>query len=332
MSLTILAAVLSACSIFQKPSTASFQAMDTVMSLTVYGGEADICRDLQSRINRLDSLLDATDENSEIYRLNNEKTAVLSEDTARILRASLDLCGELDGSFDITVYPAVKTWGFTTGDYRVPNENELSQLASRVDHTAVAQDGDTFSLPEGAMIDLGAAAKGYAADVCTDILKDSSADGAVLNLGGTICLYGQKSGGRFQVGIADPENPAGYFGTLSCGACVISTSGGYERFFELDGRRYIHILDPKTAAPVGNEILSVTVCVRPDTDSLPGTRADALSTALFVMGIDEATDYYLQHKDFDFVILTKDGRLYLTGGIYDDFSLSDGYTFTLYKI
>lgn len=324
--LLTLCTVFASCSAAQ-PTTASFQAMDTLMTLKVYGGGADICEQLQSRIEALDASLDATDENSEIGRLNSDKTAVLSEDTADLISCSVSLCREFDGVFDITVYPAVLAWGFTTGDYRVPDDDELNTLAEKTNYNNVRFSGLNFSLDGDSQIDLGAVAKGYATDVCSDILYKNGAETAVLNLGGTVCLYGQKPDhSRFTVGVADPDNPAGYIGTLTCGACTVATSGGYERYFEQDGKRYIHILDPKTAAPVDNGVLSVTVVA----DS--GTFADAASTALFVMGLDKATKYYQNHKDFDFIILTDNDNLYITEGIYDDFTLSDGYDYVTHII
>ena len=323
----LTALCLTSCASESSPSSASFQAMDTLMSLKVYGS-ADTCEQLQNKITELDSSLDATDEKSEIFRLNTEKSAVVSKDTAALLSDSLALCDRLDGCFDLTVYPAVQAWGFTTGDYRVPTDSELKTLSDKIDYTAVTlSDDGRVSLPDGVMLDLGAVAKGYAADVSRTILADSKAQAAVLNLGGTICLYGKKpDGSRFTVGIADPENPAGYFGYLSCDDTTVATSGGYERYFERDGKRYIHILDPATAAPVDNGILSVTIV----SDS--GAFADAASTALFVMGLDKATQYCRSHPGFDCIILTDDKNLYLTEGVYDDFTLSDGYDFTLHKL
>ena len=323
----LTAALLLLCSCSgNQPFTVSFQAMDTVMSLTVYGGE-DTCQKLRERIEALDALFDATDQDSEIARLNTEKTASVSADTADLLRRSLMLCEQLDGAFDITVYPAVCAWGFTSGDYRVPNEGELAALAEAIDYRGVVLNGDTVTIPEAAAVDLGAVAKGYAADVSAGILRNSGALAAVLNLGGTICLYGEKPDGScFKVGVADPENPAGYFGYLSCDEAVVATSGGYERYFEQDGVRYIHILDPSTAKPVDNGVLSVTIVCQ------DGATADALSTALFVMGADKAATYYRQNDGFDFIILTDDGSLYITEGIYDDFTLADGYDFTLQKV
>ena len=241
---------LTSCASESSPSSASFQAMDTLMSLKVYGS-ADTCEQLQNKITELDSSLDATDEKSEIFRLNTEKSAVVSKDTAALLSDSLALCDRLDGCFDLTVYPAVQAWGFTTGDYRVPTDSELKALSDKIDYTAVTlSDDGRVSLPENVMLDLGAVAKGYAADVSRTILAANKAQAAVLNLGGTICLYGKKpDGSRFTVGIADPENPAGYFGYLSCDDTTVATSGGYERYFEHGGKRYIHILDPTPPPP-----------------------------------------------------------------------------------
>ncbi|WP_316637613.1 FAD:protein FMN transferase [uncultured Ruminococcus sp.] len=322
----LIAVILSSCA-STEPRSASFQSMDTLMTVKVYGGDKDLCDRLQQRVTELDALLDATDENSDIYQLNQNGKADVSNDTAALLERSLQLSEKLDPAFDITIYPAVKAWGFTTGDYRIPDDDELKQLAAKIDDTAVQSDNNTYTLPAGVMLDLGAVAKGYAADQCDAILKEGHADAAVLNLGGTVKLYGKKPDGkRFSVGVADPDNPAGYFGYLSCEDGVVATSGGYERYFERDGKRYIHILDPATAKPVENGIQSVTICCD------DGTAADALSTALFVMGLDKATAYYRAHPDFDFIILTDDHSVYLTEGVYDEFTLCDGYDFHLKKV
>ena len=324
-AIIIILSALSACG-GKKPESSSFQAMDTLMTLTVYGDE-EIGSAIKEDILSLDRALDATDENSEIHHLNTEKSAAVSEDTADLLNRSLQLCGDLDGFFDITVYPAVTAWGFTTGEYRVPSDSELKMLADHIDYTAVKLSDNSVRIPDSVMLDLGAVAKGYAADRSIELLNNSKAQAAVLNLGGTIGLFGKKpDGSRFKVGIADPENPAGYFGYLSCDSGVVATSGGYERYFERDGKRYIHILDPATAKPVDNHIASVTIV----TDN--GAKADAMSTALFVMGLDKATEYYRTHDGFDCVILTDDGSLYITEGIYDDFTLDSGHRYTVNRI
>ncbi len=313
--------LLCACSPSQ-PEHISFEAMDTLMTLTVYG-DSEIGNKLQDRIAELDALWDATDEGSEIYRLNHEKHLSVSADTAALIRRSLELSAQLDGSFDPTILPAVQAWGFDSGDYRVPGKAELAALSERVDYSSVSIEGDgQVRLSEKTSLDPGAVAKGRAADLCGDMLTKSKARAAVLNLGGTIRLYGEKpDGSPFRVGVADPENPASYYGYLNLKSGTVATSGGYERYFEKDGKRYIHILDPKTAAPVENGILSVTIICD------DGTAADALSTALFVMGREKAAEVYRERRDFDFVILTDSGEIYLSEGIYDSFTLGNGYEY-----
>lgn len=317
---------LSACSASDGADTLSFTAMDTMMSLKVYGG-ADACARIRDRAQEMDHALSAVDADSEISALNRDGSAALTVDTAALVRRSLALCGELGGCFDITVFPAMRAWGFTTGDYAVPDDAALTSLAERIDYSAVAVSGDTVTLPAGVMVDLGAVAKGALADEAKEILQEEGAGGAVLNLGGTILLYGQKpDGSAFTVGVADPDAPASCFGTLTLGEGVAATSGGYERYFELDGRRYIHILDPATARPVDNGVLSVTVF----TDD--GARADALSTALFVMGAERAAEYYRAHSGFGYVILTDGGDLYVTEDLSDRFTLCEGYSYTTHTV
>ena len=316
---------LAACS-GAGEETLSFTAMDTVMSLKAWGGDG-VCESIRDRAGELDRELSAVDENSEVFALNRDGSASLGEDSAALIKRSLELGRELDGSFDITVYPAVREWGFTTGEYNVPTDERLDELADKIDYTAVELNGNTAALPEGVMIDLGAIAKGYLADEAKKLLDSSGAKGAVLNLGGTILMYGKKpDGSPFTVGIADPESPAAYFGYLSLSEGVAATSGGYERYFERDSKRYIHILDPTTARPVDNGVLSVTVICG------EGVRADAMSTALFVMGADGAADYYRAHGGFDCVILTGDGELYITEGIAGSFTLSGGYDYKIHTI
>ena len=316
--------ILTACA--PTVNESRFFAMDTAMSLKVWGSE-DTCQKLEDRAHALDDILSSTDEKSEISRLNRDRTARLCDDAAALVKRSLDLSAELRGYFDPTVYPAVLEWGFIDENYRVPDDEWLKTLASLIDAESVKVDGDTVTMPAGMQLTLGATAKGFLADECKEILDEDNASTAVLNLGGTILLYGKKpDGSDFKVGVADPENPASYFGYLTCGEGIVATSGGYERYFEEGGKRYIHILDPTTAKPVDNGTLSVTVF------SQDGVLSDALSTALFVMGADKAAEYRRTRKDFDFIILTDDNKLYLSEGIYDDFSLESGYDYEMIKV
>ena len=321
----LLILTLSSCA-SDKAEERSFEAMDTVMHFKTYG--YSYAPDFMEKLaGVLDSLLSTEDEESDIYRLNHNGSANLGADALALIKRSLSLSADLKAYFDPTVYPAVCEWGFISGDHHVPDEKRLKELAAHIDSAKVKVVGTTVTLPKDTAIDLGAVAKGYLADECRNALEVSEAPCAIWNLGGTILLYGKKpDGSDFKVGVADPENPASYFGYLTCGEGIVATSGGYERYFEEGGKRYIHILDPTTAKPVDNGTLSVTVF------SQDGVLSDALSTALFVMGADKAAEYRRTRKDFDFIILTDDNKLYLSEGIYDDFSLESGYDYEMIKV
>ena len=324
--LMMISMIFGLCGCSRNAEKLSFDAMDTVMSLTVYGGSGS-AELIKAKALELDGALSAVDEDSEIYELDHTGSAELGREAARLTQRSLELCAELGGYFDVTVFPAVHEWGFVTGEYKIPDDERLSELASRIDYKSVELSGGTATLPEGVMLDLGAVAKGYLADKALEILEENRAEGAVLNLGGTICLYGEKpDGSPFVVGIADPEAPASYFATLSLSSGVVSTSGGYERYFEKDGKRYIHILDPATARPVENGVLSVTVVMD------DGAAADAYSTALFVMGADKAAELYKERGGFEFVMLTDDGKLHVTEGIRNSLELCEGYVYEVAEV
>ena len=321
-----LFAALTACG-EQTKHNIGFEAMDTYMQLTVYG-EQQVAGDIKDDIQRLDGLLSTTDKGSDIYAVNQNGAATVDEAVADVTRQSLALCQSTGGALDITVYPVVDEWGFISKDFKIPSEKRLAQLLTAVDYTKVKLDGSTLSLPKNAKLDFGAVAKGYAADKALDRLKSSGSSGAILNLGGTVAAYGEKPGGAdWRVGIADPDNSASYMGYLDCKNKIVATSGSYERYFKGDdGKIYSHIINPKTGCPVDNGIVSVSVV----SDS--GVRCDGLSTALFVMGKGKAEAYYHAHRDFEMILLTADKKAYVTGGIFDRFTLADGYDFTVEKI
>lgn len=301
--------------------------MDTFMNFTIYGGQPDWAEDsVTDKIKELDKILSTTD-TGDIGLLNENGENNCSEETVELLNRSLDLCSELDGALDITVYPLIEEWGFISGNYKIPTESKIKSLLKNVDYKKVKVEGSGVLLPKNTKVDLGALAKGYLADKCMEIVKDEGSKAAIFNLGGTIAVYGEKpESGDWNVAITDPDDTSNYFGTLSCRDTVISTSGGYERYFEKNGKTYIHIIDPKTGYPVDNGIKSVSVICK------DGTRADALSTALYVMGKDKALQHYKAHKDYGFIILASDNKMYISSGISDSFKLSEGYSYEVNKI
>ncbi|MGN0633242.1 MAG: FAD:protein FMN transferase [Oscillospiraceae bacterium] len=303
----------------------SFFAMDTYITVTAYGEDTDNgLKAAQDEINALEKLWSVTDEYSEIYRINNSggQAVEVSPQTAELLRFSLDMHERTEGAFDITLYPVLKAWGFTTDEYRVPGDEEIAQLLKNTGVQNISLENNTVQIPDNMQIDLGAVGKGYAGDLVAQRLKSNGVSSALIDIGGNIQTVGVKPDGeKWTVGIRSPFGE-GNFATLEIGECAVVTSGGYERYFVDNGKTYRHILDPKTGKPADSGLASVTVI------GSEGRLCDALSTSLFVMGLDKAEKLWKESNAFEMVIVTSDGDIYITEGIENDFVINKSLTDT----
>ncbi|MEA4933892.1 MAG: FAD:protein FMN transferase [Lawsonibacter sp.] len=332
LTASLLFLLLPGCRADPEKATSQIFAMDTIMSLTIYGTNSGsdtaqaALEAATSQIYLLQDQLSATEQNSEIYALNHAGGAwtQLSDSTVSLLTQALDLCAKTDGALDITAYPAVLAWGFPTGEYRIPNPEEREHLVNLIDYTAVEMDPQTSQgrLPDGMELDLGAVAKGYTGDLLAQLMQTYGIQSALLDLGqSSIQAIGTKpDGSPWRVGVQDPDGD-NYLGVLEISDLAIGTSGGYQRFFEQDGQRYWHILDPDTAAPARSGLTSVTVV------SPSGLICDGLSTALFVMGLEKGTEFWRAHPElnFDVIFISEDGSISITAGLKDAFSLAQDY-------
>lgn len=289
-------------------------AMDTYMTMKAYGpGAQSALNDISSMISDLDSRLSVTNTESEIYQLNHAegKSVPLSDATADLLRKALALGDTTGGALELTSYPLSLAWGFTTGDYQIPDQEAIDGLLPLVDDSAITLDGTSATLPTGAQLDLGAVAKGYAGDRAAELLKAAGVTSALLNLGSsTIRAIGSKpDGSPWRIALQDPNDTSAYAGVVSATDLSIDTSGGYERYFEGDnGEIYWHILDPGTGYPAKNGLISVTVL------SGSALTGDGLSTALFVMGLNDAIDYWQENGGFEFIFITDQNEIYVSQG------------------
>lgn len=292
-------------------------AMDTYMEFTAYGrGGQQAVEKAAKEVQRLDALLSAQNEESQVYALNQRGSLEVSDDLAEIIQRGKEIFQETDGLFDDTIYPLMELWGFPTGEYHVPSGEEIENLLPDVDGGTVEISGNTVTLGEGQQIDLGGIAKGYTGEKLTEIFQGYGVSSAMVSLGGNIQAIGTKpDGSSWIVGIRDPKgSQQDYAGVLQVQNEAVVTSGGYERYFEEDGRTYIHIIDPRTGYPVENDLLSVTI-VSPD-----GTLADGLSTALYIMGYDKAVQFWEQHQDeFDVILITADEQIHVSKKLQDSF-------------
>ncbi len=348
-----LAISLTACggrgatAVQEAPFESTIFAMDTVMTLSVYGSQAGLDAAV-AEINALERLLSVTREDSEVWAINHSGGAPVSVsgDTAQLLQAALTLGNQTGGALDVTLYPVVCAWGFTTGEYQIPDEDTLRALLERVNYQNVHYETEaddstadpaaeeagpsaaSITLPQGVELDFGALAKGYAGEKCAQLLKDAGVTSAILRLGGNIQTVGAKpDGSAWIVAIQDPGGEeSSYLGTLRLVDQAAVTSGGYQRYFEENGVRYWHILDPKTGRPAQSGLTSVTIVG----DS--GTLCDGLSTALFVMGREKALEYWRTSGGFEAVLADEDNNLWVTGGLADSFALNEDTGYTLHIV
>lgn len=301
----------------------NFFGMDTYMTITAYGENAgQALEKAQERILKLEKEWSVTDENSEIYQANHSDGApvMLSEDTKDIVRFALEMAKETGGALEPTIYPVLEAWGFTTDENRIPAPEELQALLEHVGYEKVSLNGDELQLPEGTEIDLGAVGKGYAADVAAEVIEEKGVESALLDLGGNIQAVGSRPDGTdWRLGIRNPFGD-GQIGMLRASDCAVVTSGSYERYFVgEDGKEYTHIIDPQTGCPADNGLISVTIIAE------EGKTADALSTAMFVKGVEGAQEYWKEHQDFEMIAVTADEDIYVTEGIKDQFILGDSF-------
>lgn len=295
-------------------------AMDTVMSLRVYGGRETLDA-AEAVIRDLEGKLSVTDPDSEIYAVNRDGAGAVSPDTAALLARALSLCAETGGALDLSIYPVSLAWGFTSGEYDVPGREDLDALLESVDYTRVALDTEagTAALAPGMKIDLGAVAKGYAGDRLAEVLQARGVTSALLDLGGNVVAIGAKpEGAPWRVGVQDPTGD-GLAGVLEVVSKTVVTSGGYERYFERDGVRYWHILDPATGEPARSGLSSVTVV------GTEGVFCDACSTALFVLGLEKAAEFWRAREGFELVLIDDGGNLFVTEGLENSFTPAGDY-------
>ena len=306
--LLLMLLLFSGCS-QQEAAKKNLFAMDTYMELTAYGPQAGKALDLASQeLLRLEQQLDRKGE-GEIAQINSEGSGVLSEDGKIVLEQSLLLAEQTDGAFDPTVTAFMDVWGFYDNQPQVPEEAELASALEQVGYYKVELEGN-FVRTNGTKLDFGGIAKGYAGDQVCQILRDAGVSSALISLGGNVQAVGRKpDGSLWNVAVADPEDPNNFACSLAIENKAVVTSGGYQRNLVCNGVEYHHILDPRTGFPANTGLLSVTVvgdC---------GMVCDGLSTALYVMGLEQGLSYWRRYGGFEAIFITKD-VLYYTPGLH----------------
>lgn len=313
VNLILLLSVLCSCSKDIGETRCEFTALDTYVTLTAYGNRN--CKDiLKDTIEKYDNLFSVTNLQSEIYKLNYNKKLNLSEETLELISKSIEYSEKTNGLFDITVYPILKEWGFTTKSYNVPDKEVIESLLKNVSYENIMIKDSLAKLEHNSEIDLGGIAKGYIGDKCEAVLKRQGVTGGILSLGGNINAFGEKPGAEYwSVGVEYP-NSTNYFGIIKVKDKNIISSGAYQRNFKIGNNLYHHIIDPKTGHPADSDLKLTTVI---DDD---GAFADAMSTALFVMGYNKAKEFSIKNN-LSVILLNENDQLWISENIRDDFTL-----------
>jgi thiamine biosynthesis lipoprotein len=265
-------------------------------------------------IRRLEDLLSTWISTSELSQVNASagvKPVHVSTETLTVVQRAMQAAEMTDGGFNIAIGPAVEAWSVTDGQ-RIPEESELEALRPLVDLQKVHVDVREQMIylgKAGMRIDVGGIGKGYAADQAVDALQRAGAIAGVVALSGDIKTFGRLPGGRkFPVGIQHPRKDGSVLAWIDLQDEAISTAGDYERFFEREGVRYHHILDPRTLQPA-RSCQSVTVIAR------EGVWADGLDTGIFVMGPERGMELVEQLPDVEAIIVDQDGHMLVSSGL-----------------
>lgn len=320
-------------------------AMGTLVHISVSGGRQSelnaAVSEAAAEITRLEKLFSSRLSDSEISKINANPALAgghtISAETYELLSLALRVAEETNGAFDPTVGAAVALWGIGTESARIPADAEIEKVLQTIDWRKVrlwreeASDEQSTgvykaSAGEGQMLDLGGIAKGFAADRAVDILRSRGVKSALLDLGGDLTVAGESPKGRpWRLGLQHPDEARGnYFAVVTAADAALVTSGTYERFFEQDGVRYHHILDPVCGYPSRSDLKSVSVIMKNGGGEENSARSDALSTALFVMGMEKARAFLERHGEVQAVLVTeRDGEtiIYVTEGLRDAISL-----------
>ncbi len=285
---------------------------DTINSICAWCNES-ILSEAMAECKKYNDLLSKTVPGSDVWLVNHAKgkTVAVNEGTMAILRVAQEVSEASGGAFNIAVGPALALWHFTDSTEVLPDAKAIAEAIARADCTKIRLSGNTVKVPSEMQIDLGGIAKGYIADQIADFLRERHVKNAMLNFGGNVVTVGNKpDGSAWKVGLQNPLGKQGedFWAFVESQDSTVVTSGIYERGFELNGKWYHHILDPRTGWPVQNNLLTVTACTK------SSLLADALATAMFVLGPIEGSRLAAKFGVAS-VFLEKNNRVTYTKGM-----------------
>lgn len=301
--------------------------LDTVCTIKLYDHQSeDVITKAFDRVKQIQDEMNASKEGSEIDQIakaSGKSYIKVSDDTFYVIQKGLEYSAKSGGVFDISIGPLVKLWGIGTDAARLPSQEEIDAKKSLVNYKDVlinTADKSVMLKQEGMSLDLGGIAKGYAADEVKRILKENGVEHAIINLGGNVIAMNSNVNGQpWNIGIQNPfETRGDIVGSISVTDKTIVTSGIYERYLEVNGVRYHHILNPFTGYPMDSGLASVTVVTDSSID------ADAMTKNLFYSGFEKGLEYLKKNNpDVQAIFITKDKKVYVTDGLKGNISITN---------
>ena len=299
--LAVIIALITGAAVISgtRETTKTQFVLNTVSTIKIKGNNSGAVDKAFARISEIESHMSSYITTSDIV------TGTLNADTSYVISKGLDYGNISEGKFDITVKPLCDLWDINGDNPRVPAQQEISAVLPLINYQKVFFYNGKLVMEEGMALELGAIAKGYAADEACRILRENGVEDGFVDLGGNVVAMGTKT-----VGIRNPisKNNGDYFGTIKLTDSAVATSGGYERYFEQDGKRYHHIFDPQTGYPVETDILSASVICEKAID------ADCWSTILFSAGVEKAQEYISRYS-LNAILADVNKNVYVFGNV-----------------
>jgi len=277
--------------------------MDTFCTIKV-PGDIEVLKSIEQaldRIEEIDRKFNILNPESPLYDFNNNNTPITDEEIINLVKVALQVCEKSDGAYDITIYPLIDLWGFFSDSPQIPLKETIDELLKETGYQNLAiVDGKLLKSNKKVKLDLGSIAKGYAIGEALKVLKQAQIESALIDAGGDIYALGKYNDKPWKIGIRNPRGE-GVIGALELSDMAVVTSGDYERYFEKDGIRYHHIIDPRTGYPA-KDLASVTVI------SQDLALADAWSTALFVLGKEKGLKAVEDIKSIQTLLVSAEGE------------------------
>lgn len=313
----------------QEPISRTEFLMDTIITLKIFDKQDEKILNLAvDRLKEIENRMSITIDDSDVSIINKNagiEPVQVHDDVYYVIKKAKYYATISNGAYDPTIGPLARLWNVTGSEERerdsIPTEEQILEKKSLVDYNdlELMEDNKVYLKRKGMQLDLGGIVKGYAADEVKRIFLENGVKSAIINLGGNIYALGEKADeSPWNIGVTNPfQSDGSYMGVLKAKDKSIVTSGDYERYFEYNGKRYHHILDYRTGYPTDNELTSVSIISDYSIDG------DALSTTLFVLGVEDGLKLLEDLEGIEVIFVTKDKKVIVTDGIKDQFDILD---------